>query len=63
MRKVLTSFEIFSQPNGPIGKLNHPIHWVMFAGIAVWYFALFVSDLGHSELEFHSVYFFRLLTL
>ena len=27
------------------------------------YFALFVSDLGHSESELHSVCFFRFLTL
>ena len=36
MRKVLTSFEIFYQPVGPIGKPNHPVHWVQFAGMAVW---------------------------
>ena len=36
MRKVLTSFEIFSQPAGPVGKPNQPVHWVLFAGTAVW---------------------------
>ena len=36
MRKVLTIFEIFSQPNRPVGKPNQPVHWVRFAGMAVW---------------------------
>ena len=36
MRKVLKSFEIFSQPDGPVGKPNQPVHWVMFAITAVW---------------------------
>ena len=36
VRKVLKSFEIFSQPDGPIGKPNQLVHWVMFAGTAVW---------------------------
>ena len=36
VRKVLTSFEIFSQPDGPVGKLNQPVNWVMFAGTTVW---------------------------
>ena len=36
LRKVLTIFEIFSQPDGPVGKSNQPVHWVMFAEIAVW---------------------------
>ena len=35
MRKVLTSFEIISQPNESVGKLNHPIHWVLFARTTV----------------------------
>ena len=35
MRKVLTIFEIFSQPDGPVGKLNQPVHWVRFAGTTV----------------------------
>ena len=34
--KVLKSFEIFSQPAGPVGKLNQPLHWVLFVGTAVW---------------------------
>ena len=38
MRKVLKSFEIFSQPYGPVGKPNQPVHVVMFAGTAVWVF-------------------------
>ena len=36
VRKVLTSFEIFSQPDGPIGKLNLPVHWVKFSETAAW---------------------------
>ena len=36
MMKVMASFEIFSQPAGPVGKPNQPFHWVLFAGIAVW---------------------------
>ena len=32
----MTSFEIFSQPSGPVGKLNQQVHWVQFAGTAVW---------------------------
>ena len=36
--KVLTSFKIFSQPDGPVGKPNHPVHCVMFVGTAVWVF-------------------------
>ena len=35
MRKVLKSFEIFSQPAEPVGKPNQPLHWVMFAETAV----------------------------
>ena len=36
MRKVFTSFEIFSQSDGPVGKSNQPVHWVLFSGTAVW---------------------------
>ena len=36
MRKVLTSFEIFYQPSGPVGKPNHPVHWVKFSETAAW---------------------------
>ena len=36
MRNVLTIFEIFSQPYGLVGKLNQPVHWVLFAGTTVW---------------------------
>ena len=32
----MKSFEIFSQPDGPVGKLNQPVHWVQFTGTAVW---------------------------
>ena len=123
MRKVLKNFKIFSQAAGPVGKPNHRVHWVLFAGIAGWvlcfvcaeswsfrveivlllffwiprsmrkvltsfeifsqpvgkpnsrfiglclpkqqfgYFALFVSVLGHSESELHSICFFGFLTL
>ena len=35
MRKVLKSFEICSQPDGPVGKPNQPVHWVMFVRTAV----------------------------
>ena len=31
VRKVLKSLEIFYQPDGLVGKPNHPVHWVMFA--------------------------------
>ena len=34
--KVLKIFEIFSQSDGPVGKLNHLVHWVQFSGTAVW---------------------------
>ena len=34
--KVLKNFEIFSQPAGPVGKPNQPVHWVIFSGTAVW---------------------------
>ena len=36
VRKILTSFEIFSQSTGPVGKPNQPIHWVQFPGTTVW---------------------------
>ena len=36
MRKVLTSFEIFSQPTGLVGKPNPPVHWVRFSEMALW---------------------------
>ena len=36
MRKVFKSFEIFSKPYGLVGELNQPVHWVRFAGKAVW---------------------------
>ena len=36
MRKVLTSFEIFSHLAGPVGKPNQPVHWVRFSGTVVW---------------------------
>ena len=36
MRKVLKSFEIFSQPARPVGKPNQPVHWVLFVGTAIW---------------------------
>ena len=29
-------FEIFSQQSGPVGKQNHPVHWVMFAETTIW---------------------------
>ena len=35
VRKVMTSFEIFSQSVGPVGKPNQPVHWVMFVGTTV----------------------------
>ena len=35
VRKVLKFFEIFSQPSGPVGKPNQPIHLVRFSGMAV----------------------------
>ena len=36
VRKVLASFEIFSQPAGPVGKSNQPVHWVQFSETIVW---------------------------
>ena len=36
VRKVLTSFDIFYQPDGSVGKSNQPVHWVLFTGTAVW---------------------------
>ena len=36
VRKVLTIFEIFSQPDGPVGKLNQQVHWVHFSETSVW---------------------------
>ena len=36
MRKVLTSFEIFSLPSGLVGKQNQPIHWVKFSETEAW---------------------------
>ena len=36
VRKALTSFKIFSQPAGSVGKPNHPVHWVLFTGTTVW---------------------------
>ena len=45
MKKVLKIFEIFSQPAGPVGKPNQPVHWVMFVGTAVWVlFFVYVSS-------------------
>ena len=31
MMKVVTNFEIFSQPDEPVGKPDQPIHWVKFS--------------------------------
>ena len=45
--KVLTIFEIFSQPAGPVGKPNQPVHWVLFFGIVV-FVLFFVCDDSHS---------------
>ena len=36
VKKVLKSFEIFSQPAGLVMKPNHLVHWVMFSRTAVW---------------------------
>ena len=36
MRKVLKNFQIFSQPSRPVGKLNHPVHWVQVSEMVVW---------------------------
>ena len=36
VRKVLKSFEIFSQSDGPVGKPNQPVHWVKFSETAAW---------------------------
>ena len=35
MKNILTIFKIFSQPAGPVGKPNQPIHWVKFIGKTV----------------------------
>ena len=34
VRKVLKNFENFSQPVGPIGKSDQPVHWVKFSETA-----------------------------
>ena len=36
VRKVLTSFNIFSPPSRLVGKPNHPVHWVKFFETAAW---------------------------
>ena len=36
VKKVLKSFEIFSQPDGLVGKPNQPVHWVLFSGTTAW---------------------------
>ena len=36
VRKILKIFQIFSQPSGPVGKKNQPVHLVQFAGTAIW---------------------------
>ena len=36
VRKIITIFQIFSQPSKPVGKPNQPVHLVQFAGTAVW---------------------------
>ena len=36
VRKVLTNFENFSQPDGPVGKPDQPVHYVQFSEIAAW---------------------------
>ena len=38
MRKVLKTFEILSQLSELVGKPNHPVHLIQFAGTAVWVF-------------------------
>ena len=40
MRKVLKIFEIFTQPVGPVGKPNQPVHWVLFSRTAAWVLCL-----------------------
>ena len=32
----MTSFEIFYQLAGPVGKPDQPVYWVLFAGTTVW---------------------------
>ena len=61
----MTIFKIFSQPAGPVGRLNQPVHWVRFFGttVRVLCFALFILVPGHSKSEFQSVYLFGFLTL
>ena len=56
-------FEIFSQPDGPVGKPNQPVHWFSFPERQFGYFSLFVLVLGHLKLELHSVYLVVFLTL
>ena len=36
MRNFLESIEIFSQSNGPVGKSNQSVHWVLFAETSIW---------------------------
>ena len=36
MRKVLKNFENSSQSAEPVGKPDHPVHWVKFSETAAW---------------------------
>ena len=45
VRKVVTGIAIFSQLDGPMGKPNQPVHWVLFTGtiIRVLFFVCIIS--------------------
>ena len=49
LRKVLKFFEIFSQPDGLVGKPNQSVHWARFSGTAVW--VLFFVCIGYWSFE------------
>ena len=40
MRKVLTNFESISQSAELVGKPDHPVHIIQFAGTVVWVLCL-----------------------
>ena len=63
VRKVLTSFEIFFNRLDLLGNRTSRFIGFCLPEQQFGYFSLFVSVLGHSELELHSVCFFGFLTL
>ena len=56
-------FEIFSQPDGPVGKPTNRFIGLCLSERQFWYFALFLLVLDHSESELHFVCLVGFLTL